>query len=116
MKTFVKTALAAAALAGTVLAAAAPAQAAVGFSFGFGAPAYGPRYYGPPPAYYDCYGPYYYNRCGYPVYGDPVFYDGIWFNSAPYRSYGGHREFWVHNGWHSDVRVGGRGGGGFRRR
>ncbi len=115
MRKIVKASLAAAALAGAGAAAAAPAQAGVNFSIGVGAPYYAPRYYAPPPRYYgpppgyDCYGPYYYDRCGYQVYGEPVFYNGFWINNAPYRYYGGRREFWVHDGWHSDVRFGGRG-------
>ena len=100
MKKIFKAALAAAVIAGAG-GAAVPAEAAVGFSFGFSTPGYG--YRAPPPAY-NCYGPYYYARCGYSVWGGPVFYNGFWFNSVPYREYRGRREFWIHHGWRGDVR------------
>jgi len=104
MNRIAKTALGALMLAGTAVAVAAPASA--GWSFGIGV---GPGYYGPaygPPAWAYCdprsryYDPYYCDDYDY-YYGAPIFIDGIWF-SGPLRSrwYGGHREFWVNNGWH----------------
>ena len=74
----------------------------IGIGFGF------PGYYGPPPYYAYCdprsrwFDPY---RCddydGYDYYDGPVFVDGFWFD-GPFRSryWHGHREFFVHGGWH----------------
>lgn len=71
---------------------------------GYGPPAYGPDdgyyayndysycdpYYGCPDDYYDL-----------PVYDGAVFFDGGWYNGPFFwRDYGGHREFWIHGGWH----------------
>ncbi len=78
--------------------------------------------YGPPPPYYGP-GPYgagvVYDDpcmtdedyCDYAYYEGPIWFEGTWY-SGPHRwrdAGGGHREFWVHGGWHSDVRVGGGG-------
>jgi len=131
MKKIAKTLLGTLVLAGTAVAVAVPASA--GFSIGIGV---GPGYYGPPPygygravcdPYSRTYNPYYCDD--YEFYdGPPLFIDGYW-TSGPLRSrwYGGHREFWVHNGWrysdgyhgggrfyrgHSDYGRGGFGGGG----
>lgn len=121
MKTILKAALGVAMLAGATAAATAPAEARVGVFLNFGGPGYygppAPPYYGPPRPYYDdCYGPYFAPRCDYPAYYGPVFYDGFWVNSPRYREFHGRREFWVRNGWHSDVRFrsGGPGHGGPR--
>jgi hypothetical protein len=47
-------------------------------------------YYGCPDDYYDL-----------PVYDGEVYWDGGWYNGPFfYRDYGGHRQFWVHGGWH----------------
>jgi hypothetical protein len=109
MKMFSKAALGALLLAGATALTAAPAAAHVSIGIGFGGYGgyYGPGYYGPPYyAYCDpdsrWFDPY---RCdeydGYDYYNGPVFIDGFWFN-GPFRSrfHGGHREFFVHNGWH----------------
>lgn len=118
MNTIAKTIFATVMLAGAATAFAAPASA--GFSIGFG---FGPGYYAPPPPrpYYGaavC-DPYsrYYNpyACDDEYYvGPPLYIDGYWYD-RPMRSrwYGGHREFWVHDGWrHGDFY---RGGGNFYR-
>ncbi|MDR3526503.1 MAG: hypothetical protein P4L57_04420 [Rhizomicrobium sp.] len=115
MNTIAKTILGSVMLAGAAVAFTAPASA--GFAIGFG---YGPGYYGPPArAYYGgavC-DPYsrYYNPydCDDEYYvGPPLFIDGYWYD-RPLRSrfYGGHREFWVNNGWRSGGFY--RGGGNF---
>jgi hypothetical protein len=102
MKTLLKSA-AILLVAGPVALAAAPASAHVGVSVNLGL--YGPPVAPPPPppAYglpEYCYGPGYYTACSYPVYGEPVFWNGFWFNGAPYRTMRGRREFWVNGGWH----------------
>jgi len=123
MKLVAKAALGALMLAGSAAAFTAPAAA--GWSFGVGV---GPGYYYGPPnyagAYCDPYSrwydPYYCDDYDY-YYGPPLFIDGYWY-SGPIRSrwYGGHRQFWVNNGWHGGnwgssgrfVRGGGYSGGG----
>ena len=104
MKLFTKAALGALMLAGATALTAAPADAHVSIGIGFGFPGY----YGPPPYYAYCdprsrwFDPY---RCddydGYDYYDGPVFVDGFWFD-GPFRSrsWHGHREFFVHGGWH----------------
>ncbi len=71
---------------------------------------YGPQQYGPDPydqayagddgscdPYYGCPDDYY----DLPVYDGEVYWDGGWYNGPFfYRDYGGHRQFWVHGGWH----------------
>jgi hypothetical protein len=106
MKTIAKATLGALALAAAAFGTAAPANAAVGFSFGFGVPGRSyyppPRYYGPPPRAYDrCYDSYYGPAdCHYPLYSGPVYFGGTWIDGRfPYRDFDGRREFWVHNGW-----------------
>jgi hypothetical protein len=108
MKTFSKAILGSLLLAGAAVALAAPAEARVGVSVNLGLFAPAPPVVTPAyalPAY--CYGPYYHAHCAYPAYGEPVFWNGYWYNNAPYRVIRGRREFWVHGGWH-DAR------GGFR--
>ncbi len=111
MKTIAKTILGTVMLAGAAIAVAAPASA--GFAVGVGV-GYGPGYYGaavcnPYSRYYNPY------ACDDEYYvGPPLYIDGFWYD-RPMRSrwYGGHREFWVHNGWrHGDFY---RGGGNFYR-
>ena len=89
-------------LTGAALATAVPAEARVGVSVNFGlfapavpvvrAPAYVlPEY---------CYGPGYVVACSYPVYGEPVFWNGYWYPNPRYRFVRGRREFWINGGWH----------------
>lgn len=115
MKAIAKLAFGALMLGGAAIAVAAPAAAhtSVGISFGFGGPDYGPAYgpaygYDDPCAYYDYYDapppwglpPGY---CGYQVYYDPVFWGGSWYRGPIYyRSYGGHRQYWLNGGWRHD--------------
>lgn len=145
MNKIAKIALGAAMVAGAATFAAAPASArvSVGIGFGVGYPGYYPgyypgSYYGPRYRYYrycdpyspyydpyDCGDPYYnsyYDDYGAPYYGDVVFFDGGWYR-GPFRSryYGGHRWYWVNNGWHRNEWRGGhiprnvtfRNGGGY---
>lgn len=111
MKSIAKRVLGALVLAGTAAIFAAPASA--GVSFGI---AVGPGYYGPPAGavcnpYSRYYNPYYCDDYDF-YYGPPIWFDGAWY-SGPLRSrwYGGHREFWVHDGWRYSDRY--RGGGRF---
>src|SRR5215469_4189731 len=90
MKTFAKTVLGSLMVAGAAVAMAAPASAGVGVSVNLGL--FGPPVVAapppPPPAYVAppyCYGAYYYANCGFQVYGEPVFWNGYWYNNAPYR-------------------------------
>jgi hypothetical protein len=120
MKIIAKATLGALMLAGTAFAVTAPASA--GFSIGIGV---GPGYYGPGydgPGYYGrsmCdprsryYNPYYCDDYDY-YYGPPLFIDGYWYD-RPVRSrwYGGHREFWVRDGWRNSNSY--HGGGRFER-
>jgi hypothetical protein len=116
MKKIVKLALGALMLAGTAATVGtAPANAGVSVGIGIG----GPGYYGPG---WRC-GRWHYNpyRCGYGAYYDPgyyddayydgpVFLDGAWFNGPlRWRWWGGHRQFWWHNGWR--IGTGWRSGG-----
>jgi hypothetical protein len=105
MKIFAKAALGASMLAGAVLATV-PASASVGIEFGFGGPGFA---FGDPCAYYD-----YYDEpppwglppdyCDYPVYFEPVFFDGYWYRGPIYyRWTHGRRLFWLHGGWHEDA-------------
>lgn len=108
MKRFGKVALSVLMMAGATAYFAAPAAAEVGigFSFGYDGPGYAP--FSDPCDYYD-----YYDEpppwglppdyCDYPVYFEPVYYDGYWYRGPIYyRWYGGERLFWLNGGWHRD--------------
>lgn len=93
-------ALGIAAFAGSL---ALPAPAAAGVSVGINIG--GPAYYG---TYRIRTGPcriprYAFNhprRCGYPLFSEPVFIDGIWINEPlHWRTYGGVRYFWHGGRW-----------------
>ncbi len=106
MKAFSKIILGSLLLAGCAITMAAPAEARVGVSVNLGLFAPAPVVPVPapiPPAY--CYGPYYYSNCSYPAYGEPVFWNGYWYNSPPYRFVRGRREFWIRDGWHDEARI-----------
>jgi len=105
MKRFSRAALSAMLLAGAALFATSPARADVGIGFSFG---YDGGYYNDPCAYYD-----YYNEpppwglpsdyCNYPVYFEPVYWDGYWYRGPIYsRWYGGQRLYWLNGGWRHD--------------
>jgi hypothetical protein len=110
MKRVAKLALGALLMAGAAFAVATPAAAQVSFGIGIG-----PGYYRHSPRYAVCnpysryYDPYY---CGDydDYYGPPLYIDGFWFNNGRYRDYRGHRQYWVHGGWHG-YSGGGYGGG-----
>ena len=95
------------------LAATEAAQAGVHVGIGIGIPGpgpvyegyYGPGYYPPGPcAYYNYY---YSGYCGYPMYSDPVWIGGVWYNGPHYyRWWGGQPYVWAHGGWHGDFRGG----------
>ena len=98
MKTIAKFAVSAAMLAGAALATTAPASAGVRVGVTVGAPgvvvAAGPcaKPFRFRPAY-----------CGYPVYGRPLFVDGVWYREPIYvRTVRGERFFWVRNRWERD--------------
>lgn len=99
MKNFKKIAVGALMLAGATLGVVAPANAGVAVGVTIGAPAVGVRVGNP------CFRPYRFRPayCGYPVYGQPLFVDGV-VNSQPVyvRTVGGERYFWLHNGWVRD--------------
>ncbi len=103
MRTFARAVLSAL-LFFAVLAVAKPvsAYADVGISFGF----MGPGTTFDPCDYYD-----YYDQpppwglpadyCAYPVYFEPVYYNGFWYRGPIYyRWYRGQRMFWLNGGWH----------------
>jgi hypothetical protein len=105
MKSFAKVALGALMMAGATFAMTAPASAYIGIEFGFGGPDFA---FGDPCDYYD-----YYDEpppwglppdyCDYPVYFEPVFFDGYWYRGPIYyRWTHGRRLFWLHGGWHED--------------
>jgi hypothetical protein len=97
MKTIAKLAFSGLMLAGAALATTAPASA--GVSVNIGLPGIGIAVGNP------CAGPFAYRPayCGYPVYGEPIFIDGGWYNGPVYyREFGGERYFWIHNGWMRD--------------
>lgn len=102
MKILTKALVGSVMVAGAAAAAATPASARVGVTVNLGL--FGPPVVAAPPpapvvpAY--CYGAYYYANCGFEVYGEPVFWNGYWYNNAPYRVIRGRREFWVNGGWH----------------
>lgn len=103
MKLTAKAALGALMFAGASIALAAPASAQVDFGISFG---YGDGLSGFDPCdYYD-----YYDApppwglpedyCDYPVYFEPVFFDGYWYRGPIYyRWYHGRRVFWLNGGW-----------------
>lgn len=108
MKTIAKAALNATAgalmLAGASIGFAAPASADVDVGISFGDPVYGFD----PCDYYD-----YYDEpppwglpqdyCDYPVYFEPVFFDGYWYRGPIfYRWTHGRRLFWINGGWRAD--------------
>jgi hypothetical protein len=106
MMGFANAALGALMLAGATFAMTAPASAYVGIEFGFGGPGFA---FGDPCDYYDYYAesppwglpPDY---CDYPVYFEPVFFDGFWYRGPIYyRWTHGRRLFWLHGGWHQDA-------------
>jgi hypothetical protein len=114
MKRFGKVALGALMLAGATALTATPASAGVdvGISFGWGGPDYMP--FSNPCDYYD-----YYDEpppwglppdyCEYPVYFEPVYYDGYWYRGPIYyRWSGGERLYWLNGGWRHDNWRGGR--------
>jgi hypothetical protein len=101
-----KTAIALWMLTGATLAMTAPASAYVGIEFGFGGPDFA---FGDPCDYYD-----YYDEappwglppdyCDYPVYFEPVYFDGTWYRGPIYyRWTHGRRLFWLHGGWHENA-------------
>jgi hypothetical protein len=103
MKHFLKTTIAAAAIAGAASFAAVPANAGVSFNLSIGLPIPGAVAidygsggycddYGCPDMYWDM-----------PVYYGPVYYGGRWFQGPIYyRDYGGTRWYWVRGGWRTD--------------
>lgn len=105
MKMFAKSALGAFMLAAGTLAFTAPASAQAGISFGFGDGFYGfdsCDYYD----YYDQAPPWGLpdDYCDYPVYFEPVFFDGFWYRGPIYyRWTHGHRVFWLNGGWREDA-------------
>lgn len=112
MKSFARAALGVLLLAGATFGATAPAAAAeVGISFGFGGPGYA---LGDPCDYYDYYdGPPPWglppDYCDYPVYFEPVYFDGYWYRGPIYYRWNhGRRLFWLHGGWREDGWRGGR--------
>jgi hypothetical protein len=111
MKRFGKVALSALMFAGATAFFVAPASAGVGISFGFGGPGY--VTFSDPCDYYDYYdGPPPWglpaDYCDYPVYFEPVYYDGIWYRGPIYyRWYGGQRLFWLNGNWRRDEWRGG---------
>lgn len=105
MRHLAKTALGALMLAGATFAMTVPASAYVGIEFGFGGPDF---VFGDPCDYYD-----YYDEappwglppdyCEYPVFFEPVYFDGTWYRGPIYyRWTHGRRLFWLHGGWHED--------------
>ena len=112
MRFLAKAAVGALLLAGASMAGAAPAaaQADFGVSFGSDDPAYGFD----PCDYYD-----YYDEpppwgmpdeyCDYPVWFEPVFFDGLWYRGPIYyRWTHGHRHYWLNGGWRDDTWTGPR--------
>jgi hypothetical protein len=106
MRHLAKTAIGALMFAGATFAMSSPASAYVGVEFGFGGPDF---VFGDPCDYYDYYDaappwglpPDY---CEYPVYFEPVYFDGSWYRGPIYyRWTHGRRLFWLHGGWHEDA-------------
>jgi hypothetical protein len=99
MKTFTKIAVGALMLACASLGVVAPANAGVAVGVTIGTPAVAVRVGNP------CFKPWRFRPayCGYPVYGQPLFVDGVWYREPVYvRTVGGRRYFWLHNGWVRD--------------
>ncbi len=99
MNNFKKIAVGALMLAGTTLGVAAPANAGVAVGVTVGAPDVAVRVGNP------CFRPHRFRPayCGYPVYGRPLFVDGVWYRQPVYvRTVGGRQFFWLHNGWVRD--------------
>ncbi len=99
MKSLSKIVVGAAMLAGTALGLAAPASAGVSVGVSVGTPGVVVGVGNP------CYRPFRFRPayCGYPVYGQPLFVDGVWYRGPVYvRTVGGERYFWLHNGWVRD--------------
>src|SRR5277367_2356625 len=100
MRYAIKTALAALVMAGGAALMSAPAQAQEfglgigpdgGISFDYDSGGYCDQF-GCPDDFWDM-----------PVYYGPVFYAGYWYDGPLYfRDWYGHRQFWIHGGWHSD--------------
>lgn len=101
MKTIAKIAVSAAMLAGAALATTAPASAGVSVGVSVGAPGVVVGVGNP------CYRPFRFRPayCGYPVYGQPLYVDGVWYRGPVYvRTVGAERFFWMHNRWERDRR------------
>jgi hypothetical protein len=100
MNTFKKIAVGALMLAGATVGVAMPANAGVAVGVTIGTPAVGVRVGNP------CFRPYRFRPayCGYPVYSEPLYVDGVVYSGAPVyvRTVGGERYFWLHNGWVRD--------------
>ncbi|HTT85582.1 MAG TPA: hypothetical protein VMF67_19050 [Rhizomicrobium sp.] len=99
MNTFKKIAVGALMLAGATLGVAVPANAGVAVGVTVGTPGVAVGVGNP------CFKPYRFRPayCGYPVYGQPLFVDGVWYRGPVYvRTVGGTRYFWLHNGWVRD--------------
>ncbi|HEY0281450.1 MAG TPA: hypothetical protein VGC27_02375 [Rhizomicrobium sp.] len=99
MRTFLKTTVAAAAIAGAALFSAAPANAQ-DISFSFGSGGVGFSYdsggycdsWGCPDDFWD-----------YPIYYCPVYFRGSWYNGPLYfRQYGGEYWYWIQGNWRRD--------------
>ncbi|MDE2183326.1 MAG: hypothetical protein KGJ78_09920 [Alphaproteobacteria bacterium] len=111
MKRFGKVALGVLMMAGAATVLSAPARADVSIGFSFGDDGYYPGDFSDPCDYYDYYD--YYDApppwglppdyCDYPVYFEPVYWDGYWYRGPIYyRWYGGQRLYWLNGGWHRD--------------
>jgi hypothetical protein len=112
MKHFVKMAVVAVLLGGSLAAVMPEAQAGVSVSVGIGnrlRPAY---WYGPPgpcASYHYSYGAPWRN-CGYPYWHDPIFVDGRWYHGPfYYHNYRGQRWYWWRGAWRRDEWRGGPG-------
>ncbi|HEY3778983.1 MAG TPA: hypothetical protein VGL35_13095 [Rhizomicrobium sp.] len=99
MRTLSKIAVGAAMLASAAVGLTVPANAGVTVGVTIGAPVVGVRVGNP------CVRPWRFrpSYCGYPVYEQPLFVDGVWLRGPVYvRTVGGQRYFWVRNGWARD--------------
>ncbi|HEY2444913.1 MAG TPA: hypothetical protein VGI20_04170 [Rhizomicrobium sp.] len=100
MKTIAKFAAGAALLATAAMTMTAPASAGVSVGVTVGAP--GVVVAGG----YPCNRPFRFRPayCGYPVYGEPLFVDGVVYRGGPVyvRTVRGQRFFWLHNRWERD--------------
>lgn len=104
MRVFARTVLGALFFVAVSAMAPVSAYADAGISFGF----MGPGATFDPCDYYD-----YYNQpppwglpadyCAYPVYSEPVYYNGSWYRGPIYyRWYRGQRVFWLNGGWRAN--------------